>query len=104
MNIEPMPNPYGPPAAGPAPSWDERTDVDHTEKMPGVPKQRRPLTDREKEILDLAARGYDFRDTATELAISTDTVKSHLKRIYIKLDARNKPHAVALAYQKGIIK
>ena len=52
------------------------------------------LTQRELEVLLLAAKGNANRETAQLLQISTETVKKHLKNIYSKLDVRNKIEAL----------
>lgn len=52
------------------------------------------LTDREKVILKLVARGYTNKEIAGKLSISIDTVKKHLQNCYKKLGARNKIEAL----------
>lgn len=64
----------------------------------------RPLTEREVEVLALIASGFDYKSIADELDISLDTVKSHTKKIYAKLDAHNAPHAVTIGFAERIIK
>lgn len=53
------------------------------------------LTPRQEEILGLLARGYVTKEIATELGISYDTVRFHLKEIYAKLHVRSRTEAVA---------
>lgn len=53
-----------------------------------------PLTSREAEILDLLAKGHLTKEIADRLAISLQTVKSHLKNIYGKLHVRTRTEAV----------
>lgn len=53
------------------------------------------LTQREFEVLKSLSGGRKYADVAKELEISTDTVKSHTKRIYEKLGVNNKTQAVA---------
>jgi LuxR family maltose regulon positive regulatory protein len=62
-----------------------------------------PLTDREKEVLDLVGRGFSNKDIACELVISVGTVKNHLKRIYGKLDVHNRTRAVHQARILGFL-
>jgi DNA-binding CsgD family transcriptional regulator len=62
-----------------------------------------PLTPREIEVIELAADGNDNRATARLLLISEDTVKSHLHRAYRKLGARNRAHAVAICFRRGLL-
>jgi DNA-binding NarL/FixJ family response regulator len=61
------------------------------------------LTNREVEILQQVAAGYRNRDVAERLSISEETVKSHLKHIMEKLNARDRTQAVAVAVRRGII-
>ena len=62
-----------------------------------------PLTSREIEILDFAARGYSNKRIAVELGISINTVKFFMSRILTKLDASDRTGAVVLAIKYGII-
>jgi DNA-binding CsgD family transcriptional regulator len=55
------------------------------------------LSDRECEILVLIAEGATNPEIAQRLFISTETVKSHVRNILIKLGARSRANAVALA-------
>lgn len=52
------------------------------------------LTDREKEILELTAKGLLYKEIAQQLSISHETVKQHLKNIYHKLHVQNKIEAI----------
>jgi DNA-binding NarL/FixJ family response regulator len=61
------------------------------------------LTLREIAVLKLVAAGNSNLLAARELAISEDTVKSHMKSILSKLDARDRTHAVTIAIARGII-
>ncbi|TWE05517.1 LuxR family two component transcriptional regulator [Pseudomonas sp. AG1028] len=61
------------------------------------------LTPRETEVLQHTAQGLGNGDIATQLAISEDTVKGHMRSIMTKLKARNRTHAVSIALQRGII-
>jgi DNA-binding NarL/FixJ family response regulator len=61
------------------------------------------LTLREIAVLKLVAAGNSNLLAARELAISEDTVKSHMKNILSKLDARDRTHAVTIAITRGII-
>lgn len=54
------------------------------------------LTPREREVLALMAQGYTNKEIGTEIHAAEETVKSHARSIYHKLDARNRAHAVAL--------
>ncbi len=61
------------------------------------------LTDREKDVLRLVARGATNRDIAEELVITENTVKVHLRNILDKLQLRNRQQAAAYAVQEGLI-
>jgi DNA-binding NarL/FixJ family response regulator len=54
------------------------------------------LTVRERELLDMLARGWSNQQVANRTGISENTVKYHLKNLYEKLDVRNRAMAVAL--------
>ena len=61
------------------------------------------LTDREREVLCLMARGLKYREIAAELFISLNTVRSHVKAIYGKLMVNNRTRAVEEARRLGIL-
>ena len=52
------------------------------------------LTQREKEILKLLARGLRYKEIATELTISIDTVRTHTRHIYEKLQVQSRIEAI----------
>jgi DNA-binding CsgD family transcriptional regulator len=62
-----------------------------------------PLTQRELEVLALAADGLSGPALARELALSPTTVNTHFKNIYAKLEVRNRAAAVAKAMRLGAI-
>ncbi len=59
------------------------------------------LTDREVEVLTLAARGKSNKEIAEELSVSVRTVEAHLGHIFTKLDVSSRTEAVILALKKG---
>ncbi len=61
------------------------------------------ITNREKEVLLLAIRGYSNPKIAHELVISVSTVKAHLGSIYKKLNVHNKIQASVKAVFEGIV-
>ncbi|WP_198670280.1 response regulator transcription factor [Dyella sp. C9] len=61
------------------------------------------LSERELQVLRTVARGYANKQIASELGVSEDTVKSHMKSILSKLDAQDRTHAVVTAIKRGII-
>ncbi|MBB4969432.1 response regulator transcription factor [Saccharothrix violaceirubra] len=64
---------------------------------------RRSLSRREYEVLQLIADGLENQAVATELYVSVETVRTHVKNILRKLRARDRTHAVSLAYQSGLL-
>jgi DNA-binding CsgD family transcriptional regulator len=62
------------------------------------------LTPRELEVLELFAEGFSTREIALTLWVSEETVKSHVKKVLDRLQARTRAHAVALAFRAGILK
>ena len=62
-----------------------------------------PLTPREIEVLQLAAEGLSAAQTAERLTVGAATIRTHLGHIYAKLQARDRPSAVATAMRLGII-
>jgi DNA-binding NarL/FixJ family response regulator len=61
------------------------------------------LSPREIEVLSLAASGNSNKQVAAKLRISEDTVKGHMKMIFLKLGASDRTHAVTIAAKRGII-
>ena len=58
---------------------------------------------REATILGLIAQGYTYNEIAKELNVSTNTVSQACQSAYGKLNARNAPHAVAIAHACGYL-
>jgi DNA-binding NarL/FixJ family response regulator len=61
------------------------------------------LTDREAEVLAFAARGLSNLEIAEALGVSIQTIKTHLKHVYMKLDVRDRVQAVIAAYEAGLV-
>lgn len=61
------------------------------------------LTDREREVLVEMAKGLSNEELAEKLFISENTVKTHVKRVFIKVGARDRVSAVVMAYQGGLM-
>lgn len=76
--------------------------------VPPVPSARlaralQTLSEREKEVLRLITRGRSNREMADELFVSTETIKSHVGSVLLKLDARDRTQAVIAAYESGFV-
>ncbi len=61
------------------------------------------LTERELEVLVLIGQGRSNPEIAEQLVISLPTVKSHIRHILAKLDLRDRPQAVVLAHECGLV-
>jgi len=79
-------------------------DMSRTSEKIAPPKgMAHPLTDRELEVLQAAARGERNKEIAYKLGISERTVKSHLTSIYNKFGVDSRTAAVAIAAQQGLL-
>ena len=61
------------------------------------------LTPREIDVLRLAAKGYANKEIAARLSLTEETVKSHIRNILAKLEAKDRTQAVAIGVKRGII-
>lgn len=61
------------------------------------------LTERETEVLHLIAEGYTDREIGKALYIAENTVKTRVKDILAKLNARNRTHAVTVGFRNGLV-
>jgi DNA-binding NarL/FixJ family response regulator len=69
-----------------------------------APRGLADLTDRELEVFTLIARGLSNTEIAERLFLGETTVKTHVSRVFAKLDVRDRVQAVVAAYEAGIVR
>ncbi|KKO52639.1 response regulator transcription factor [Paenibacillus sp. DMB20] len=69
----------------------------------GTVREANPLTEREREILRLAAEGKSSSEIASVLHLSYGTVRNYMSEAFNKLEAKNRIEAISLAQEKGWI-
>ncbi len=84
-----------------------RTHLRHIDSIPrgvgnGSTANVATLTGREREVLELLARGLTQADIADRLVISPKTVGTHIQRVLGKLGVHSRAQAVALAHEEGL--
>ena len=75
------------------------TAVEPGQVIPGLDE----LTERELEVFRLLGRGFSNQEITRELWISESTVKTHVTRVFAKLELRDRAQAVVLAYESGLV-
>ncbi|MER3487645.1 MAG: hypothetical protein C4307_02360 [Chloroflexota bacterium] len=61
------------------------------------------LSARGRQVLRLLANGYGNKEIALVLRVGPETVKTHVRNVLVALNARNRAHAVAIAYRLGLL-
>jgi DNA-binding CsgD family transcriptional regulator len=79
-------------------------DLDDVKTRPGGASRTASLTDRERAVLQHLAEGLATEEIAELLCVSPHTIRSRIKRILRKLDARNREHAIAIALSESAIR
>lgn len=74
------------------------------ELMDDMYGEENPLTDREKEVLELVADGKNTKEIAEELSIKTGTVRNYISIILDKLEVKNRIEAITQSKEKGWFK
>jgi DNA-binding NarL/FixJ family response regulator len=93
---DPPPDPPAPPAAAAQPPHRPQRD-DHAELL------LRSLSERERQILTMLARGYSNRRIAEASVLSLNTVRTHVQNVLVKLGVHSKLEAAALAVRQGLV-
>ncbi len=89
-----------------APALTRRLIEEHLRRpapYDGVPQALAALTDRERQVLVLMARGLSNDEIADELVVTAATVKTHVNRVLAKLGVASRVQAVVLAYECGLV-
>jgi DNA-binding CsgD family transcriptional regulator len=73
-----------------------------TTTLPSPSRPARRITAREQEVLRLVADGHSTAEIARCLWITEDTVRTHIKRMMVRLEARTRAHLVAIAFREGL--
>lgn len=91
-----------------APTVTRRLIADVTRRRAGARAKPTPaldsLTPREREVLELIAKGMSNTEIAETLFVAEQTVKTHVSKVFSKLNLRDRAQAVVLAYESGLVK
>ncbi|MER6049525.1 response regulator transcription factor [Streptomyces sp. NPDC001793] len=91
-----------------APSVTKRLIAEFS-RLPGAPRtplkdRVAGLTERETEVLSLIAQGLSNAEIAQRLVVAEQTVKTHVGRILVKLELRDRTQAAVFAYETGLVR
>jgi DNA-binding NarL/FixJ family response regulator len=73
-------------------------------RIPPAAERLRVLTSREREILAFVGTGLSNEDIAARLVVSPHTVRTHVKRVMVKLNAHDRAQLVVIAYETGLVR
>ncbi len=79
------------------------TDLIEFPPRPTGPEPEHLPTAREIEVLQLVSEGLVNREIGDRLYLSEETVKSHVRHLLAKLQARSRAHAVAVGFRRGLL-
>jgi DNA-binding NarL/FixJ family response regulator len=71
--------------------------------LPMKPDSGGLLTEREEQVLQLLSRGYSYGELAKEMGVTINTIQTHIRGLYAKLEVHSKSQAVFQARQRGFL-